>query len=54
MVHYSVVENTFREDNFGLFFKNNLDHVISFIEQFLRKNNFSEGITIDFLTEAPR
>lgn len=52
--HYSIIDNIFKEDPFNILFKHDTKKMIQFLQYYLVENNFSKGIEIDFLTEAPR
>lgn len=51
---YSSVENAFKQDEFNIFSKDDLEKMTDFLQDFLRTNGASQGIEIDILTEAPR
>ncbi|MBC7503417.1 hypothetical protein H7169_00395 [Candidatus Gracilibacteria bacterium] len=52
IIQYSIVDNIFKRDSLNTFFKQYLKDIVFFIENFLSKNNISQGIDIDFLAEA--
>ena len=53
MLQYSAIDNAFKEDVFNSFPDYDAQRITGFLEDFLVKNNFSSGIELNFLFEAP-
>ena len=54
IIHYNQMEDTFEEDDFSVFFKNDVEPLTAFIESFLLKNGYTGGMEINVLTEIPK
>ncbi len=50
---YDIVHRTFKQERFLTSFKYNVDKMSVFLQDFLRGQNFSGWVEIDFLTETP-
>lgn len=53
MFSYSAIENSFKEVELNTFFKQDIDKITWFLQDFLKKNNSSLWVEIDFLSEVP-